>query len=74
MSDRLFHSRGRQPDGEHGNPSQPSRSRLEYIKNPRITQAGKDNAQSGPCEASLGEGTLQEVPHTQHVGPVTQIG
>src|SRR6266702_1681247 len=74
MSNRLFHSRGRQPDGEHGNSSQHSRSRLEYIKNPRITQAGKDNAQSGPCEASLGEGTLQEVPHPQRVGPVTQIG
>src|SRR5262249_48226199 len=47
---------------------------FEHMKSTRCTQESKDNAQSRPREACLGEGTLKEVPHPQRVGPVTHIG
>ena len=47
---------------------------FEHMKSTRCTQESKDNAQSRPREACLGEGTLKEVPHPQRVGPVTHLG
>src|SRR5258708_2079495 len=71
---RLFHLQGCPPSGGHGNGSQPSRSWLEPLKSPGMQSRKQGQYASGPCKTGLGEGRLQEVPHPQHVGPVTQIG
>src|SRR5258707_825898 len=71
---RLLHLQGCPPDGGHGNGSQPSRSWLEPLKSLGMQSRKQGQYASGPFKTGLGEGRLQEVPHPQHVGPVTQIG